>query len=50
VFGYNPSKEGHQAGEFGHNDFYPVVIAASLNNSKVTGDKALKGMLCLDEI
>lgn len=28
VFGYNPSREGHNAGEFGHNDFYPVVIAA----------------------
>jgi 2-methylcitrate dehydratase len=27
VFGYN-KKLGHTAGEFGHNDFYPVVIAA----------------------
>ena len=26
-FGYNPAL-GHTAGEFGHNDFYPVVIAA----------------------
>lgn len=28
VFGYNPKLEGHNAGEFGHNDYYPVVIAA----------------------
>jgi 2-methylcitrate dehydratase len=28
VFGYDPTREGHNAGEFGHNDFYPVVIAA----------------------
>jgi 2-methylcitrate dehydratase len=29
VFGYNASVKGHTAGEFGHNDFYSVVIAAS---------------------
>jgi hypothetical protein len=29
VFGYNPKVPGHQAGEFGHNDFYTVIIAAS---------------------
>jgi 2-methylcitrate dehydratase len=29
VFGYNPSIPGHTAGEFGHNDFYSVVIAAA---------------------
>ncbi|PHJ18487.1 hypothetical protein CSUI_007690, partial [Cystoisospora suis] len=28
VFGYNRHLKAHQAGEFGHNDFYPVVIAA----------------------
>ena len=28
VFGYNANIPGHTAGEFGHNDFYPVVIAA----------------------
>jgi 2-methylcitrate dehydratase len=28
VFGFNPSIEGHNAGEFGHNDYYSVVIAA----------------------
>lgn len=27
LFGYNP-RLGHTAGEFGHNDYYPVVIAA----------------------
>jgi 2-methylcitrate dehydratase len=27
VFGYN-KKLGHVAGEFGHNDFYGVVVAA----------------------
>ena len=29
VFGFNPSIPGHDAGEFGHNDFYPVVMAAA---------------------
>lgn len=29
VFGYNPSVPGHTAGEFGHNDFYSVVVAAA---------------------
>ena len=28
VFGINPDIPGHQAGEFGHNDFYPVSISA----------------------
>lgn len=32
VFGYNPQIPGHTAGEFGHNDYYPVVIAAAHNN------------------
>ncbi len=27
VFGYDSTRPGHNAGEFGHNDFYPVVIA-----------------------
>ena len=27
-FGYNPAR-GHTTGEFGHNDFYPVAIAAA---------------------
>ena len=37
VFGYNPNIEGHKAGEFGHNDFYSVVIAACQNNNKYNG-------------
>ena len=28
VFGYSPKSHERQAGEFGHNDFYPVVVAA----------------------
>jgi 2-methylcitrate dehydratase len=61
VFGYNPILKGHQAvsnlfeltilkGEFGHNDYYPVVIAGCHNNPKFTGQDALKGMILLDEI
>lgn len=50
VFGYDPSREGHNAGEFGHNDFYPVVIAACHSNSQFSGHDALKGMILLDEI
>ena len=37
VFGYNPQYPGHQAGEFGHNDYYPVAIAAAHNNSAISG-------------
>ena len=29
VFGYDASSKLRQAGEFGHNDYYPVVIAAA---------------------
>lgn len=47
-FGYNPAR-GHTAGEFGHNDFYPVVIAAC-QELGLDGRTALLGMLCLDEI
>merc|ERR1719335_1202671 len=50
VFGYNPSIPGHTAGEFGHNDFYPVVVAAAQVTGKVDGKTALKAMICLDEI
>jgi len=32
VFGYNALRKGKNAGEFGHNDFYPVVIAGCHNN------------------
>jgi 2-methylcitrate dehydratase len=47
-FGYRPEK-GHVAGEFGHNDFYPVVIAASQQRG-LDGAAALRAMVLLDEI
>jgi len=52
VFGYNAGLgKKHQAGEFGHNDFYPVVVAAGEARGKaLTGKEALKAMICLDEI
>jgi 2-methylcitrate dehydratase len=48
VFGYN-KEYGHTAGEFGHNDFYPVVIAACQEKG-LGGDVAMRGMICSDEI
>jgi 2-methylcitrate dehydratase len=50
VFGYNPKIPGHTAGEFGHNDFYPVVVAAAQVTGSIDGKKALLAMICLDEI
>lgn len=47
-FGFNP-RLGHTAGEFGHNDFYPVCIAAAQLAGK-SGLDALRAMVCLDEI
>ncbi len=47
-FGYNP-RLGHMAGEFGHNDYYPVVIAACQQQG-LDGATALKAMVLLDEI
>ena len=47
-FGYNPTL-GHTAGEFGHNDFYAVPIAAA-QIAGLDGAAALRGMICLDEI
>lgn len=47
-FGYNPER-GHVAGEFGHNDFYAVSIAAAQVN-KLDGATVLRGMVLLDEI
>ena len=47
-FGYNAAL-GHVAGEFGHNDFYPVPIAAAQMEG-LDGAAALRGMICLDEI
>ena len=47
-FGYNPGL-GHTAGEFGHNDFYAVPVAAS-QFMGLDGAAALRGMVLLDEI
>jgi 2-methylcitrate dehydratase len=47
-FGFNPAL-GHTAGEFGHNDFYSVPIAAA-QVGELNGAAALRGMICLDEI
>ena len=47
-FGYNPAL-GHTAGEFGHNDFYSVAIAAC-QQQNLDGATALKAMVLLDEI
>jgi 2-methylcitrate dehydratase len=47
-FGYNPDL-GHTAGEFGHNDFYSVALAAAQLRGR-DGAYALRGMILLDEI
>ena len=47
-FGFNP-RLNHTAGEFGHNDFYPVVIAACQEKG-LDGATALRAMVVLDEI
>ncbi len=47
-FGYNPAR-GQSQGEFGHNDFYPVVIAGG-QQVPTSGREALQAMICLDEI
>jgi len=47
-FGFNPAL-GHTAGEFGHNDFYPVAVAAAQLAGK-NGATALRGMILIDEI
>ncbi|MDP7006095.1 MAG: MmgE/PrpD family protein [Phycisphaerales bacterium] len=47
-FGYNPEL-GHTAGEFGHNDFYAVPIAAA-QEVGLSGADAIRGMILLDEI
>ncbi|RMH31275.1 MAG: hypothetical protein D6692_00630 [Planctomycetota bacterium] len=47
-FGYNPELN-HTAGEFGHNDFYSVAIAAAQLMGK-DGAYALKAMVLHDEI
>ncbi|MCA9281552.1 MAG: MmgE/PrpD family protein [Phycisphaeraceae bacterium] len=47
-FGYNPALN-HTAGEFGHNDFYPVVVAAC-QELNLDGRTALRAMILVDEI
>ena len=47
-FGYDPVR-GRTAGEFGHNDFYPVAVAAA-QRQELDGAAALRGMALVDEI
>jgi 2-methylcitrate dehydratase len=47
-FGYNPAR-GATAGEFGHNDFYPVAVAAA-QLASLDGRRMLIAMSALDEI
>jgi 2-methylcitrate dehydratase len=47
-FGYNPAR-GAIAGEFGHNDFYPVAVAAA-QLARIDGRKLVIAMTVLDEI
>ena len=47
-FGYDAAK-GRTAGEFGHNDFYPVAVAAA-REAGLDGDATLRLMLLVDEI
>merc|ERR1719445_3009134 len=50
VFGYNAKLgDKHKAGEFGHNDFYGVVIAACQQKG-LDGEVACRAMILLDEI
>ena len=47
-FGYDAEK-GRTAGEFGHNDYYPVALAAA-REAGFDGDTTLRLMLLIDEI
>lgn len=47
-FGYNPAR-GHTRGEFGHNDFYPVALAAA-QVAGLDGRRTVKAMIAIDEI
>ncbi|HET6884417.1 MAG TPA: MmgE/PrpD family protein [Pirellulales bacterium] len=47
-FGYDPAR-GATAGEFGHNDFYPVAVAAAQQRG-LDGQATLRAMLLIDEI
>ena len=48
-FGYSAERPDHRAGEFGHNDFYSVPVAAAQLMGR-DGAYALRGMVLLDEI
>jgi 2-methylcitrate dehydratase len=47
-FGYDAA-QGRTAGEFGHNDWYPVAVAAA-REAGLDGDATLRLMLLVDEI
>ena len=47
-FGYNPARNATK-GEFGHNDFYPVAVAAAQLRG-LDGRQTLRAMILLDEI
>jgi 2-methylcitrate dehydratase len=47
-FGFDAAK-GRTAGEFGHNDYYPVAVAAA-REAGLDGDATLRTMLLIDEI
>lgn len=47
-FGHN-SRTGDARGEFGHNDFYPVAVAAA-QLAGWDGRQLARAMICLDEI
>ncbi len=48
-FGYSAERPEHRAGEFGHNDYYSVAVAAAQMRG-LDGKAAIKGMILLDEI
>jgi len=50
VFGYNSNDKSRQAGEFGHNDFYPVVHAGAELNPKINGQQYVSALITIDEI
>lgn len=48
-FGYSTARAEHRAGEFGHNDYYSVAVAAAQMRG-MNGAFALRGMVLLDEV
>jgi 2-methylcitrate dehydratase len=47
-FGYNPQRHATR-GEFGHNDYYPVAVAAAQLRG-LDGRETLRAMILLDEV